>query len=180
MQIQAFPKPVQMRGDIWQIDLLEQGRPCRTGAYVILDERPTVIETGAATSHDALCHGLAALGLAPKDLAYVIVTHVHLDHAGGAGHLLTLAPQAKLVVHPRGAVTWLIPANSGQVQRRSTGRKQMRSSAACCQSRKTTFWFAITKIPCPSANGRFGSSIPRPRQAPLHHPQRRGRRTLCR
>ncbi|GEO25677.1 MBL fold metallo-hydrolase [Alicyclobacillus acidoterrestris] len=138
MQIQAFPQPVHMCRDIWQIDLLEQGRPCRTGAYVILDERPTVIETGAAPSHDALCHGLAALGLAPKDLAYVIVTHVHLDHAGGAGHLLTLAPQAKLVVHPRGA-------------RHMADPSKLWASAAQVYGRQTDALFG-SMLPVPQAN----------------------------
>lgn len=103
MTIVNPPTPVKMHDDVWQIDLLEQNTPYRTGAYVILDERPTLIETGSANSHDTLVAGLHAIGLTPADLAYVIVTHVHLDHAGGAGQMMALAPSAKLVVHPRGA-----------------------------------------------------------------------------
>ncbi|MFB5190429.1 MBL fold metallo-hydrolase [Alicyclobacillus fastidiosus] len=102
MQTPAFPQPVRMTDDIWQIDLLEQGLRYRTGAYVIVDDKPTLIETGSANSHDALLAGLSAVGLTPQDLAYVVVTHVHLDHAGGAGQLMAKAPQAQLVVHPRG------------------------------------------------------------------------------
>ncbi|WAH35743.1 MBL fold metallo-hydrolase [Alicyclobacillus dauci] len=98
-----YPTPVKMNDDVWQIDLLEQNIPYRTGAYVIVDERPTLVETGAANSHEVLIAGLDTIGLSPKDLAYVIVTHVHLDHAGGAGQMMSAAPQAKLVVHPRGA-----------------------------------------------------------------------------
>lgn len=96
------PAPHQFEKDIWQIDLLEQNLPYRTGAYVILDDAPTLIETGAGSAHDVLIAGLKTLGLKPTDLAYVIVTHVHLDHAGGAGQMMRQAPQAKLVVHPRG------------------------------------------------------------------------------
>ncbi|MBX5437834.1 MAG: MBL fold metallo-hydrolase [Alicyclobacillaceae bacterium] len=85
------------------IDLLEQGRRCRTAAYLIRDRQPTLVETGSARSHEVLLAGLRAAGVEPDELAYVIVTHVHLDHAGGAGHLLQTAKRAKLVVHPRGA-----------------------------------------------------------------------------
>ncbi|GMA58633.1 hypothetical protein GCM10025858_31360 [Alicyclobacillus sacchari] len=99
----SFPTPTQIAPDVWLIDLLEQGQPFRTGAYVICDTYPILIETGAANSHAALLAGLNAIGLRPTDLAYVAVTHVHLDHAGGAGQFMAKAPQAKLLVHPRGA-----------------------------------------------------------------------------
>lgn len=97
-----FPKPVQMEPNIWQIDLLEQGLRYRTGAYVLLDSEPTLIETGSANSHQVLIDGLQAIGLQAPDLSYVIVTHVHLDHAGGAGQMMQAAKNAKLLVHPRG------------------------------------------------------------------------------
>jgi glyoxylase-like metal-dependent hydrolase (beta-lactamase superfamily II) len=102
--------PVDMGNHVWLIDLYEQNQPFRTGAYLIEDEELTLIETGSATSHDVLIHGLAALGYSPADLRYVIVTHVHLDHAGGAGHLMEKAPNAKLVVHPRGARHMIDPS----------------------------------------------------------------------
>ncbi|WP_035485422.1 MBL fold metallo-hydrolase [Alicyclobacillus contaminans] len=92
-----------MGHDVYLIDLLEQGMPYRTAAYLIRDDQPTLIETGAANSHDTLVAGLQKLGLHPRDLAYVVVTHVHLDHAGGAGQMMALADNAQLVVHPRGA-----------------------------------------------------------------------------
>jgi glyoxylase-like metal-dependent hydrolase (beta-lactamase superfamily II) len=46
---------------------------------------------------------LAARGLGPDAVDYVILTHIHLDHAGGAGVMMEAFPNAKLVVHPRGA-----------------------------------------------------------------------------
>ncbi|MCL6627679.1 MAG: MBL fold metallo-hydrolase [Alicyclobacillus shizuokensis] len=94
---------VDMGNGVWQIDLLEQGLRGRTGAYVILDEQVTVIETGAANCQEQLWQGLQELGVRPDHVAYVIVTHVHLDHAGGAGRTMAKAANAKLVVHPRGA-----------------------------------------------------------------------------
>lgn len=99
----ALGAPEYLGNDVWLLDLFEQGRSHRTGAYLIRDVQTTLIETGATASHAALLAGLSALGLSPADLDNVIVTHVHLDHAGGAGHLLTVAPNASLVVHPRGA-----------------------------------------------------------------------------
>lgn len=70
---------------------------------LVEDGRAAVIDTG--TSH-AVPHVLAALGargVAPAQVDYVILTHVHLDHAGGAGQLMARFPNARLTVHPRGA-----------------------------------------------------------------------------
>ncbi len=95
------PSPVSLGDNVWMIDLLEQGVPYRTAAYLIQDDQPTLIETGSSLSHDLLVAALAELGVKPTDLAYVIVTHVHLDHAGGAGHMMQAARNATLVCHPR-------------------------------------------------------------------------------
>jgi len=108
------PKPVQLSPDLWQIDLMEQGLPCRTAAYLILDEKPTLIETGSALSHATLVQGMAQVGIAPADLAYVIVTHVHLDHAGGAGHMMQQAANATLVAHPRASRHMIDPSRLWQ------------------------------------------------------------------
>jgi len=73
-------------------------------AYVIQGKRgAAVVETGTARTVPRLLAAIAEAGLAPEDVSHVIVTHVHLDHAGGAGALLTRLPRAKLVAHPLGA-----------------------------------------------------------------------------
>jgi glyoxylase-like metal-dependent hydrolase (beta-lactamase superfamily II) len=69
-----------------------------------------VIETGTAHSVPHLLAGLAAAGVAPDRVSHVIVTHVHLDHAAGAGALLAHLPAARLVVHPRGARHMIDPS----------------------------------------------------------------------
>lgn len=106
--------PIQIDTNLWMMDLMEQNRPSRSAAYVIMDENVTLIETGSSLSHDLLIDGLAQMGVKPTDLRYVIVTHVHLDHAGGAGQMMEKAKNAKLVVHPRGARHMIDPSRLWQ------------------------------------------------------------------
>lgn len=71
----------------------------------ILSGRSTaaVVETGTALSVPRILAALEGRGIARGEVGFVIVTHVHLDHAGGAGALLAALPAARLVAHPRGA-----------------------------------------------------------------------------
>ncbi|AEJ43015.1 MBL fold metallo-hydrolase [Alicyclobacillus acidocaldarius] len=119
----SYPQPVEIARGVFLIDLMELGMRYRTCAYLVRDREPLLIETGSARSHDALLAGLRALGLTPTDLAYVAVTHVHLDHAGGAGQFMKLAPQAKLLVHPRGARHLIDPSRLYQGAREVYGER---------------------------------------------------------
>ncbi len=74
-----------------------------TAAYLIRSDRPALVETGAGRSAGLVVEHLAALGVGPQDLATIVVTHIHLDHAGGVGDLAAAFPQAEIVVHERGA-----------------------------------------------------------------------------
>ncbi len=62
-----------------------------------------IIETGTLHSLPNVIDTLAAVGLEPAQIKYVIPTHVHLDHAGGAGAMMREFDQARLIIHPRGA-----------------------------------------------------------------------------
>ena len=62
-----------------------------------------IIETGTSRSLGNLQEVMASRGIAPEQVRYVIPTHVHLDHAGGAGSMMAVFPQAQLLIHPRGA-----------------------------------------------------------------------------
>lgn len=95
-------QPVDLDHRIHLIDGYDLGTEGRTGSYVIADEKLTIIETSASPSVPYILDGLRKLNLDPKDVEYIIVTHIHLDHAGGAGLLLNDCPKAKVVVHPRG------------------------------------------------------------------------------
>ena len=79
-------------------------RPILAAIHMVVENgRVAFIDTG---SNDALPNALAALrklGLDETAVDYVILTHIHLDHAGGAGTLMQAFPNARLVVHPRGA-----------------------------------------------------------------------------
>lgn len=72
--------------------------------YLVEDEgRYAVIETGTSRSVPLLLDYLDSSGVAREQVRYVIPTHVHLDHAGGAGAMIAAFPEATLLVHPRGA-----------------------------------------------------------------------------
>lgn len=73
-------------------------------------DRLAVIETGTAHTVPDLLGVIADLGLTPEHVDYVIPTHVHLDHAGGAGALMAVCPSATLVTHPKGAPHLIDPA----------------------------------------------------------------------
>lgn len=88
--------------DIHLIDLMDLGTPERTGAYILGADELTVIETSASPSLPHLLQGLQQLNINLEDVKHIIVTHVHLDHAGGAGLFLEKCPEATVYVHPRG------------------------------------------------------------------------------
>lgn len=71
-------------------------------SYVICGRKPLLVESGPTNSIPNLILGLKQLDIKLEDVEYVAVTHVHLDHGGGAGTLLKFLPNAKVLVHPRG------------------------------------------------------------------------------
>jgi glyoxylase-like metal-dependent hydrolase (beta-lactamase superfamily II) len=85
-------------------------RPRFDAAYLIVhNRRAAFIDTGPNPALPRLLAALDALGLARDAVEYVIPTHVHLDHAGGAGLLMRELPAATMVVHPRGAKHMIDP-----------------------------------------------------------------------
>ena len=75
----------------------------RFGAvYLIDEERRCLIETGTSNDVTAILSAIDQFGLRADEIDAVIVSHIHLDHAGGAGFLLEGMPRAKVYVHPRG------------------------------------------------------------------------------
>ena len=89
--------------EVFQIDTGMAGYGGITAGYLIRSPRPCLVETGTATSAPVVRDALAQLGIGADDLATVVVTHIHLDHAGGAGDIAAMFPAAQIVVHQRGA-----------------------------------------------------------------------------
>src|SRR5580698_5397053 len=89
--------------DVYEIDTRMAGYSGITAGYLILGDRPCLVETGTAPSAPVVRDALATLGVGPRDLATVVVTHIHLDHAGGAGDIAAMFGDAEVVVHERGA-----------------------------------------------------------------------------
>lgn len=89
----------------------EYQRPGLAACYLIESEgEAAFVDTGTSHTVPQLMSLLEAKGIAPEQVKYVIPTHVHLDHAGGAGALMQRLPEASLVIHPYGARHMIDPA----------------------------------------------------------------------
>ena len=113
------PPPRELAPGVFLLDLDFQGYAGAVGVYLLVDPAPagtgrdpdlTLVETGPGSTLPALRSGLAALGFEPAQLARVLVTHIHLDHAGAAGTLMREAPRARFHVHPLGAAHMIDPS----------------------------------------------------------------------
>ncbi len=105
-----MPFAVPVGNGVYRIDT-EYLRPGLAASHLVVDDgHAAFVDTGAAPAHPRLMHALTELGLAPDQVDYVFLTHVHLDHAGGAGQLMRALPRARAVLHPRGAPHMIDPA----------------------------------------------------------------------
>lgn len=89
---------------VWRVDLRWMGMPGQIAAYLVVDGSDlAVVESGPGSTLATVREAVRALGRDPSEITHVLVTHVHLDHAGGAGALLRDAPGATLYAHPLAA-----------------------------------------------------------------------------
>jgi glyoxylase-like metal-dependent hydrolase (beta-lactamase superfamily II) len=93
----------QIRKNLFQIELETGGFKNLICSYVIKGSKTILVESGPTSSVPRLVKGLKELNVNFEDVEYVAITHVHLDHGGGAGTLLNYLPNAKVIVHQRGA-----------------------------------------------------------------------------
>jgi glyoxylase-like metal-dependent hydrolase (beta-lactamase superfamily II) len=87
------------------------GRPHLAAIHLVVHRgRAAVIDAGTNASVPRVLTVLGSLGIAPEAVDWVMLTHIHLDHAGGAGSLMCALPNARLVVHPRGVRHMIDPS----------------------------------------------------------------------
>lgn len=103
----------EVRDGIHMIDTRQMGHEAHTAVFVVEADRTAVVETGLSTSRDRVLDGLDALGVARSDVDVILPTHVHLDHAGGAGFLADACPNATLVV-PEPGLPFLTDADMAE------------------------------------------------------------------
>lgn len=86
-------------------------RELQTAVHLIVQQgRAVIVDTATAPAVPRVLAALQSKGIVPAQVDYVILTHVHLDHAGAAGQLMARCPNARLTVHPRGARHMLDPS----------------------------------------------------------------------
>ena len=89
--------------DVYYVDTGMYGTPEYGSVYIVDAERPALVDSGIGAEYDRILDAMDEVGVAPEDLAVIALTHVHLDHAGGAGHLAAACPNATVAIHGIGA-----------------------------------------------------------------------------
>ena len=105
---------------IYSIDV-EMWTPEYTSVYLVVGDRIALIETGLSTSAERILEGIKHLGFRYENIDFIIVTHIHLDHAGGAGVVAKELPSAKVVVHKDGAKHLINPSRLIQSATKALG-----------------------------------------------------------
>jgi glyoxylase-like metal-dependent hydrolase (beta-lactamase superfamily II) len=88
---------------VTMIDTMMTGEPEFNAVFVLHGSQPAIVETGPGADLPLVLESLDRLGIDADDLAHVVVTHIHLDHAGAAGALAARFPRATVWAHERGA-----------------------------------------------------------------------------
>lgn len=96
-------KAVDLGHSVYQVDIFDQKQAGITSCYIVAAEKAALIETGASPGAPHILEALSELGVPREKVGFIIGTHIHLDHTGGAGVLLRELKNAVVYVHPRGA-----------------------------------------------------------------------------
>ena len=105
----SLPRLTKFADGITAVDT-EYVRPQMDASHVVVSgPRAAIVDTGPNTAVPLILAALGELGVSPGAVDYLFLTHVHLDHAGGAGALMRELPNATAIVHPRGAPHMIDP-----------------------------------------------------------------------
>lgn len=153
---------------ITAIDTRMVGRNLVTSAYLVDAAEPALVETGPSTSSDAVVAGLTALGIDAADLRHVIVTHIHLDHAGGVGTLGRRFPRATVWVSEIGAPHLADPTRLVASTERTYGADRARELFGIVEPVTAERIRAISDGDAVELGGRRLSAMYTPGHAPHH------------
>jgi len=109
--------------DLFYVDVGLYDTPEYGSVYVLDADRPAIIDTGLGARYEVILDALDEIGIAPGDVAVIAPTHVHLDHAGGAGYLAEACPNAEIAIHEIGAPHLVDPSRLVEGTKRAVGSR---------------------------------------------------------
>ncbi len=163
------PTVRELEPGTFQIDLRFQGVASVIAAYLLVGrDGLALIETGPTTTLDALFDGIRIAGHDPEQVTRLIVTHIHLDHAGAAGVLLEQLPRARVLVHRVGAPHLIDPsrllASAGRIYGERMG--ELWGEVRSCPADRV---IALDDGDLVEAGGRVLRAVATPGHAAHHH-----------
>lgn len=129
-------KAERIDDDLWVLDTLYQGEPGVIASYLLAGRAGLgLVDVGSAASVEHVLAGVRAAGFDPRDIQHLVLTHIHLDHAGAAGTLTRLLPHAQVYVHRIGAPHLVDPS------------KLLSSAQRIYGDRMQTLWGNMEPVP---------------------------------
>lgn len=114
----------KLREGLWLLDTEQFGVPRYGGVYVLREGgEAALVETGTSLAAPLVLRALEGLGIGKGDVKWIFITHIHLDHGGGAGVLVQELPGARVVVHARGAKHLVDPSRLLASVREAVGER---------------------------------------------------------
>ncbi|MDY6765076.1 MAG: MBL fold metallo-hydrolase, partial [Halobacteria archaeon] len=95
-------EPIEGCDDIYLVDVMLFDTKEVLASYIVDAERTAIIDTGVSTRVGNIFDAIDELGIEKGDVDYIAPTHVHLDHAGGTGHLAEECRNATVICHKKG------------------------------------------------------------------------------
>lgn len=114
----------KIRPGLFLVDIEHFGEPGLGGAYIFAaGGEVALFDAGTSLAKERILQALTELGFSRSQVKWIFLTHVHLDHAGGAGALIPELPNATVVVHPRGAKHLVDPSKLVASTKSATGER---------------------------------------------------------